>query len=63
MKSRFVINCYLLTGFDVAEGYEENVVIENLHERIWLARMVNVVRAVSTKTSVKTPASVDFTNA
>jgi hypothetical protein len=39
------------------------VVIENLHERIWLARMVNVVRAISTKTSVKTPASVDFTNA
>jgi hypothetical protein len=62
MKSGFVVDGDFLAGFDVPQGDKENVVVEDLHERVWSARMVDVVRTVSAATSVQTPAPVDFTN-
>ena len=38
------------------------MVVEDLHERVWDARVVYVVCAVSAATAVKTPAVVDLTN-
>ena len=39
------------------------MVVDDLHERVWHARVIDVVRAVPTATSVKTPAIVDFADA
>jgi len=63
VKCRFVIDRDLFAGFDVAQGNEENVIVEDLHEGVWGTGVVDVVSAVSAAASVETPAIVDLTNA
>ena len=58
----FIIDRDLFAGFDVAQRTEENVVVNDLHERIRAARVIDVVRAVTTATSVQTPTTVHFTD-
>ena len=62
MQRRFVIDGDLFAGIDVSEREKQNVVVQNLHERIWTARVIDVVSAVSAATAVETPAVVDLTN-
>ena len=62
MKCRFVIDRDLFAGFDVAQGDEENVIVQDLHERIWRARMIDVMSAVAATTSVETPAMIHLTD-
>ena len=62
MQRRFVIDRDLFAGLDVAQGYEENVIVEDLHEGVRRTGMVDVVSAVSAAASIKAPAIVDFTN-
>lgn len=38
------------------------MIVEDLHERIWTARVVDVVRSVAAATPVETPTIVYFTN-
>lgn len=62
MQRLFVIDRDLFAGFDVAQRAKENVAVQDLHERIRTARVIDVVRAVSTTAAVQTPAVVDLTN-
>ncbi len=59
MKRRFVINCYLLSGPDVAQSDKEDVAIEDLHVAIGLAGMVDVMSAVPTFAAVEAPAIIN----
>lgn len=62
MQRRFVIDRDLFASFDVAQREEENVIVEDLHESVWTTRMIDVVSAISTAASVKTPTTVDLTD-
>lgn len=62
MQRGFVIDRDLFTGFDVAQRAEENVIMNDLHERIRIARVIDVVRAVAAATPVETPAIIHFTD-
>ena len=55
MQCLFVVDRDLFAGFDVAQGAEENVVVKDLHERVWTARVIDVVRSVPAAALVKTP--------
>jgi hypothetical protein len=58
-----VIDCYLFARFDVAEGDEENVIVDDLNEGVWRAGVVDVVSAIAAAAAVEAPAIVDLTNA
>jgi len=58
VKCSLVINCYLLAGLNVSQCNKQNVVIEDLHESVWSAGMIDIVRAISTTTAVQAPAIV-----
>ena len=58
MQCLFVVDRDLFAGFDVAQGAEENVVVKDLHERVWTARVIDVVRSVPAAAPVKTPAII-----
>lgn len=62
MQRRFVIDRDLFASFDVAQREEENVIVEDLHESVWTTRMIDVVSAIATAASVKTPTTVDLTD-
>ena len=59
----FVVDRDLFAGFDVSQSEEEDVIVDDLHERVGDARVIDVMRAVSAATSIQTPAIVDFTDA
>lgn len=63
MKRLLVVDRDLFAGLDVSQREEQNVVANDLHERVWDARVIDVVRAVSAAASVETEATVDFTDA
>ena len=54
-----IVNRDFFAGLDIAQGDEEHVSIENFHERVWLAGMIDVVSAVAAAAAVQTPALVD----
>ena len=58
-----VIDRYLFARFDVAQGDEENVIVEDLHEGVWRAGVIDVVSAIAAAAAVETPAIVDLTDA
>ena len=62
MKSGFVIDRDLFAGFDVAQRDEENVIVEDLHERVRRARVIDVVSAVPAAAAIETPATIHFTD-
>lgn len=63
MQCCFVVDRDLFAGLDVAQGEEENVIANDLHEGVWNARVVDVMRAIPTAAAVKTPPTVDFADA
>ena len=62
MQRRFVVDRYLFTGRNVAQGHEEDVIVENLHVAVRLTRMVDVMSAVPASAAIETPALVDCTD-
>lgn len=62
MQCLFVVDSNLFARFDVSQSAKENVVMQDLHERIRTARMIDVVRAVSATAAVQTPATIDLTD-
>ena len=54
-----IVNRDFFAGLDVAQGDEEYVSIENFHEGIGFAGMIDVVGAVAAAAAVQTPALVD----
>ena len=63
MQRRLVVDCYFLTGTDVTQRNEQNVIPQDLHERIRLARVIDVMSAIPTTTTIQTPAIVDGADA
>ena len=62
MQRCFIIDRDLFAGFNVAQGAKENVIVQDLHERVWTTRVIDVVSAVAAATAVETPATIDLAN-
>ena len=62
MECCFVVDRDLFAGLNVTQGEEEDVIANDLHEGVWNARVVDVMRAITAAASVKTPPTVDCTN-
>lgn len=62
MQRLLVIDRDLFAGFDVAQSEKQNVVVQDLHKRIRTARVIDIVRAVSTTAAVKTPTTIYLAN-
>src|SRR5690349_384987 len=62
MQRRFIVDRDLFTGIDVAQRDKEDVVVQDLHERVGAARVIDVMRAVAAAAAVETPATIHFTN-
>ena len=58
MKRGFVVNCDLFTRADVAQRVKLYVPVQNFHETVRLARMIDVVRAVASTTPIQTPTGI-----
>lgn len=58
-----VVDRDFFSGFDIAQGDEKNVSVENLHVGIRLTGMVDVVRTIATATAIQTPAIINCTDA
>ncbi len=63
MQCCLVVDRNLFAGLNVSQGEEEDVIANDLHEGVWNARVVDVMRAIPAAAAVKTPLTVDFTNA
>lgn len=63
MQCLFVVDRDLFAGFDVSQSEEENVIVDDLHERVRHARVIDVMRAVTAAASIETPVAIDFTDA
>ena len=59
MQRRLVIDGDLFTRADVSQRNEEYVFVENFHECVGLARMIDVVRSISSPASVHAPTIID----
>jgi hypothetical protein len=57
-----VIDRYLFSIVNVTQGKEKHVAIDGLHESIWVATVIYVVRAIPTARSVEAPFAVDVTD-
>ncbi len=62
MERRLIVDRDLLARLDIAQGNEENVIVENLHKGIRLAGVINVMRAISAAAAIQTPTIVDRTD-
>jgi len=62
VERRFVVDRDLLAGVDVAQRDKEHMVVQDLHERVGTARVIDVMRAVAAAAAVETPAAIHFTN-
>lgn len=63
MQCCLIVDRNLFAGLNVSQGEEEDVVVDDLHEGVRNARVVDVMRAIPAAASVKTPPIIDFTNA
>ena len=59
MQRRLVVDGDLFAGADVSQRNEEDVFVENLHECVGLARMIDVVRSISPSASIHAPTIID----
>ena len=50
-----VVQRQLLAGFDVAQCVDVDVAVRDAHETVWLARVVDVLRAVAAAAAVDAP--------
>ena len=53
----------LFAGLNVSQREEQDVIADDLHECVWDARVVDVMRAVTSAASIEAPATVDFADA
>ncbi len=63
MKGLLVVDCDFVSRLDVPQSNEQNAAVKNLHIGAGLARMINIVRAVSTTAAVQAPAIIDSADA
>jgi hypothetical protein len=63
MKRLFVVDRDFFTALDVPQSEEQHVAVQSSHKGIWLAGVIDVVRAVAAARAVQTEASVDVADA
>lgn len=63
MKRLLVVDRDFFAGLDVSQSEEEHVTVQGSHEGIWLAGVIDVVRAVTAPRAVHTEAPVDVDDA
>lgn len=59
MESGFVVDGDFFAGPDITQGDEEDMAVQNLHVRVRLARVVDVMGAVTTTAPIQTPPLID----
>ena len=59
MKGRFVVDRYLVTGLDLSQREKDQLAMERPGEGVRRTTVIDVMSAVSTSTSVNTPAIID----
>ena len=63
MKRRLIVEGDLLARMNIAQGVKLYVPVENFHEAVGRARMIDVVRAVAATAAVKAPLRIDGADA
>ena len=63
MECRFIVDGDLLARFDIAQSNEEDVAVDNLHEGVGLAGVVDVMRPITAAAAVEAPAIIDCADA
>ena len=63
MKRLLVVDRDLFAGLNVSQSEEQHVTVQRSHEGIWLAGVIDVVRAVAATRAVQTEVSVDVADA
>ena len=63
MECLLVVDRNLFAGMNVAQREEQNVSVERPHVSIWLAAVVDVMRAVAAATAVYAKAPIDVADA
>lgn len=63
MKRLLVVDRYLFAGLDVSQSEEQHVTVQSPHEGIWLAGVIDVMRAVAATRAVKTEPPIDIADA
>jgi hypothetical protein len=58
MQRGFVVDGDFFAWFDVAQGDEQNVAVENLHIGVRLTGMIDVVGAVPPAAAIETPSII-----
>ena len=62
-ESLFVIDCYFFAAFDVPQREEQDVTVNGPHESVRVARMIDVVSAVTAAGAIEAPLTVDVADA
>ena len=63
MERLLVVDRDFFAGPDVSQSKEQDMTIQSSHEGIWLAGVIDVVRAVTATRAVQTEAAIDVANA
>jgi hypothetical protein len=59
MERLLVVDGDFFAGVDVSQSKEQDMAVQSSHEGIWLARVIDVVRAVAAPRAVQTEAPID----
>lgn len=59
VEGRLVVDRNFLSRLNISQGNEEDVTVQNLHERVGSAGMIDVVRSIPAAAPIKTPPLVD----
>lgn len=59
MQRRLVVDRNFLSRLNISQSNEEDVTVQNLHERVGRAGVINVVRPIPAAAPVKTPPFID----
>jgi len=62
VKRRFIIDRDFLARLYVAQRYEENVIVKDLHKSVRPTRVIYIMRAIASATPIQTPAIIYLAN-
>lgn len=63
MKRLLVVDRDFFAGPDVSQSKEQDMTVQSSHEGIWLAGVIDVVRAVAAPRAVQTEPPIDIADA
>ena len=63
MERLLIVDRDFFAGPDISQSKEQNMTVQSSHEGIWLAGVIDVVRAVAAPRAIQTEASIDVADA